>query len=473
MRKVSLLRLLSLILCSVLMFLAVSCSAGQGEEIIPEYSTGINGDLDLNGKQFVFGMVKDYFFEGKDSVLTYIYNTEFGDLALQRLRDVEKKHNCTVVFRYVNRAGEAAYIDVISNSYTYDLVQEESYWLVSYIPTGIFTDLALLDNIDVRNQEKWGNSQILLSTMWNGAVYGVVPALHPLRTQNSVSGIIGINEDFIATLGVTDPRDYYENGQWNWDTFTDVLNNYTFSALSGDKIYSFATDASRFVRSVAFSNGDRYITYNSEDDSFELGLYTDTALLALNQWYEWMNGPTSYNILVEAGLDPLITGRAVLGNLEAFEVLANTDSVAYNLDNYGLVPYPNGPDAEPGWYQAYNESTDFTICIPVTAPDPEATAVVMDSLYEPFPGYETKEDIINYLDKNFFLDSRDSEFFYGVADADKTYFFATMDGLFDIWNDFLVRSPSETLAKFKDIQYNKSEKNLLPRLRTAYEIYGN
>ena len=147
MRKVSLLRLLSLILCSVLMFLAVSCSAGQGEEIIPEYSMGINGDLDLNGKQFVFGMVKDYFFEGKDSVLTYIYNTEFGDLALQRLRDVEKKHNCTVVFRYVNRAGEAAYIDVISNSYTYDLVQEESYWLVSYIPTGIFTDLALLDNM--------------------------------------------------------------------------------------------------------------------------------------------------------------------------------------------------------------------------------------------------------------------------------------------------------------------------------------
>ena len=156
----------------------------------------------------------------------------------------------------------------------------------------------------------------------------------------------------------------------------------------------------------------------------------------------------------------------------AFEILSNTDSVAYNLNNYGIVPYPNGPDASPGWYQAYNESTDFTICIPVSAPDAEATAVIMDSLYEPFEGYETKEDIIDYLDKNFFLDPRDSELFYELADVDKTYFFATMDGLFDIWNDFLVRTPSETLAKFKDIQYSKSEKNLLPRLRTAYEIYG-
>ncbi len=471
MKNNTFLHIISFLLC-VVMILLVACSAGQSDEVIPEYSSSITGDLDLSGKNFVFGMVKDYFFEGKDSVLTFIYNTEFGDLALQRLRDVENKHNCKIEFRYVSRAGEAAYIDVLSNSYTYDLIQEESYWLVGYIPIGIFTDLALLENIDVSNQAKWGNRQLLLSTMWNGAVYGVVPAMHPLRTQNSVAGIIGINEDYISTLGVTDPRDYYENGTWNWDTFTDVLNNYTFNAMSGDKVYSFASDASRFVRSVAFSNGDEYITYNAKEDTFELGLYTDTALLALNQWYEWMNGPTSYNILDEPGLDPLITGRAVLGNLDAFEILSNTDSVAYNLNNYGIVPYPNGPDAAPGWYQAYNESTDFTICIPVTAPDAEATAVVMDSLYEPFEGYETKEDIIDYLDKNFFLDPRDSELFYELADADKTYFFATMDGLFDIWNDFLVRTPSETLAKFKDIQYSKSEKNLLPRLRTAYEIYG-
>ena len=258
--------IISFLLCMV-MVLLVACSAGQIDEVIPEYSSSITGDLDLNGKNFVFGMVKDYFFEGKDSVLTYIYNTEFGDLALQRLRDVENKHNCKIEFRYVSRAGEAAYIDVLSNSYTYDLIQEESYWLVGYIPIGIFTDLALLENIDVSNQAKWGNRQLLLSTMWNGAVYGVVPALHPLRTQNSVAGIIGINEDYISTLGVTDPRDYYENGTWNWDTFTNVLNNYTFNAMSGDKVYSFASDASRFVRSVAFSNGDEYITYNAKEDT--------------------------------------------------------------------------------------------------------------------------------------------------------------------------------------------------------------
>ena len=465
-------KIIPVLFCAVFVFVCVSCSTGNPEEIVPEYINDIPGEIDLNGKTYVFGMVKDYFFEGKDSVLTYIYNTQFGDLALKRLREVENKHNCTIEFKYHNRSGEAAYIDVVSSSHTNDLIQEESYWLVSYIPTGVFTDLKLLDNIDITNTEKWGNPKLLLSTMWIDAVYGVVPAQHPLRTQNSVSNIIAINEDYIKTLGVSDPRDFYENKTWDWETFTNVLYDYTFTALSGDKVYSFATDASRFARAVAFSNGDEYIKYVPEDDTFKLGLYSSTALLALNQYFDWLNGPTKDNILLEAGLDPLKDGRTVLGNVEAFEVLSNTDSIAYNLDNFGIIPYPYGPDAEPGWYQCYNESTDFTICIPVSAVDPEGTAVVMESIYEPFEGYETRESIIDYLDKNYFLDTRDSKFFVEISDYKNTYFFATMDGLFDVWNEIVVRKPSEALAKYKDIMYDKAEKNLLPRLRTSYNTFG-
>jgi len=212
-------------------------------------------------------MVKDYFFEGSDSVLTYIYNTQFGDLALKRIDDVEKKHNCKLEFVYYDRAGEAAYIDALSNAHRNDFIQEETYWLASYIPTGIFTDLASLDNIDVTNEEKWGNRELLLPTMWNGEIYGVVPAMHPLRTHNSVSGLIGINEDFVKILAATDPRDYYENRTWNWDTFTQVLTDYTFQALSGDTVYSFSADTSRFVRCVAFSNGDEFITYNKPTEN--------------------------------------------------------------------------------------------------------------------------------------------------------------------------------------------------------------
>ena len=463
-------KIIAFILCCVLAFASVSCAA-ETSEIIPEYIGEIVGDLDLDEKTFVFGVVADYFFEGEDNTLSYINNTEFGDLAMERIRSVEKTHNCSIEFQYVPRAGEAAYKDVYANDYTFDVIQEESYWLVSYIPMGIFVDLTTLDHIDVTDEEKWGNRELLLSTMWKGAVYGIIPAKHPLRMQNSVAGIIGINETHVQSIGEVDPRDYYENGEWSWDTFTRVLNDYTLTSLGGDKIYAFACDDNRFPRSVAFSNGDKYITIN-EDGTYQHGLYTPTTLEALNQYYEWITGPTADNILFQQGLPALIDGNAVLGNLDAWEVLANTDSLAYNLENFGLVPYPHGPEAEPGWYQTYNESTDFTLCIPVTSPDPEATAFVLDKIYEPFEGYETRDDIIDYLYANYFLDKRDAVFFYDIANAEHTYFFPTMDGMFDVWTYFPTSRPTEALEKAENVQFSGIEEHILPRLETIPAVYG-
>ena len=477
MVKAVLKRSVAFVLCLLFILISVSCAA-EKEEVAPEFNSDIR-DIDFNNRTFVFGMVRDYFFEGKDSVLTFIYNTPFADLALQRIKEVENKYNCKIEFSYYDRAGQAAYIDVISSSHRNDLIQEESYYLSSYIQTGIFVDLALLDSIDVTNEEKWGNRQLLLPSMWNGAVYGVVPALHPLRTQNSVSGLIGINEDYILTMGVTDPRDLYENGQWTWDTFTDVIGEYTFTALSGDQIYSFASDASRFIRCVAFSNGDDFITYHPEDGTFDLGLYTTTALKALNQYYEWMNGPTnsSTNITTETdaffGLHQFVDGRCVMAHIEAYQVLSNTDSIAYNIDNYGIVPYPSGPDVDPGYFKTYCESTDFTICIPVSALEPEATGIIMDALYEPLEGYETKESIVEYLDKNYFLDTRDSQLFYEVSDRNRMYFLQTTEGLYDIWPGLIGSTAAEALAKYENQLITKTEQYLLPHIVTIYEVYGD
>ena len=94
----------SLFLCIILVFSLVSC-ASSAPEIVPEYDASVSeDDIDLGGKTLIMGMVQDYFFEGADSVLTYITNTEFGDLAAQRLKDVEEKYNCNIEFDYVPRA---------------------------------------------------------------------------------------------------------------------------------------------------------------------------------------------------------------------------------------------------------------------------------------------------------------------------------------------------------------------------------
>ncbi|MBE6896594.1 MAG: hypothetical protein E7477_05770 [Ruminococcaceae bacterium] len=461
-------KIIAILMCLVFTLTIMSCAASE-EEIVPDYDSNVSDQIDLDGKTFIYGMVQDYFFEGADSTLGYINTTEFADLAAKRLEEVEDRYNCSIEMKYVTRAGEAAYHSVLTSDYEFDFIQEESFFLVDYVIANIFTDLASLDNIDATNEEKWGNRYLLASTMWNGGIYGVIPALHPLRTQNSMSSVFAVNENHIATLGQTDPRDYYENGEWTYDTFTNVLTNYTFNNLSGDKVYSLAASRGWFTRGMALSNGDEYLTIK-DDGAFSLGFYSDTALEAFNQTFEWWNGPTASNI-IEGGLDQFVSGQSVLGLIDAYQILSGTTSVAYNVDNFGIVPFPSGPNAEPGWYKSFYEAADFTICIPLTAPDAEASALIIDAIYESFEGYETDESVIEYLSRNYFLDERDSKFFFELSDKDHAVYIDHAHSLSGFFGDITTRSATEVLQGAENLQYTNTEKYILPQYQTIAELY--
>ena len=81
---------ISALICIIFVFLTVSCAAP--EEIVPEYIAAV-GEIDLDGRTMTMALVPDYFFEGDNSTLGYINDTDFGDLAVQRLKDVEEKYN--------------------------------------------------------------------------------------------------------------------------------------------------------------------------------------------------------------------------------------------------------------------------------------------------------------------------------------------------------------------------------------------
>ena len=82
---------------------------------------------------------------------------------------------------------------------------------------------------------------MLVSLMWNGGLYGVLPAAYPLLTYNSCGGIIVTNTKMITSLGFADPREYFETGDWTWDTFKECLVNYTHQNNSAETVYGFLT----------------------------------------------------------------------------------------------------------------------------------------------------------------------------------------------------------------------------------------
>ncbi|MBO5299085.1 MAG: hypothetical protein J6B51_03295, partial [Clostridia bacterium] len=115
-------KVIAILLCIVFTLTIMSCAVSE-EEIAPEYDSTVSGNIDLLGKTFVYGMVASYFFEGSDSTLGYINNTEFADLAAKRLNDVEQKYNCTIEVQYDSDVGKTAYYTVSTGDVLYDFIQ--------------------------------------------------------------------------------------------------------------------------------------------------------------------------------------------------------------------------------------------------------------------------------------------------------------------------------------------------------------
>ena len=469
-------RILAFILCSVFVLLFVSCSAV--EEIVPEYTSDTDtAGVNLGGQRLIMGMVKDYFFEGADSTLTFINNTEFGDLAMKRLRDVENNYNCKIDFNYVDRSGEQAYYSVVSGSYAFDMISEESYWFIDYLPSGAFVDLTGLDNLDAFDETKWGNRYLRLSTMYNGAIYGLLPARHPMRLSNSPSNLFAVNEKYITNLVTTDPRDYFENGEWNWDTFGNCLETYAHTdAMTNEFVYSLGScfEYGRLYMVIAMSNGCDFITMK-DDGSYTLGYFSQNAVDAYNKVNEWMYGATSGNINLEGGLTQFLDGKSVITLIDAYQVLSSSDSIAYKMDDFGIVPAPCGPGASnPYDYATSYESADFTIAIPITAKDPEVSALVLNAIYEPFEGFETEDDITDYLIRNYFNDERDARLFMDITDLDHIYYHDHKHGLSEMFGQLAKNvAVSRCVDSYESRYYTIVDKYVIPEYITIaeYEEY--
>ncbi|MBQ6051865.1 MAG: hypothetical protein IJL30_01090 [Clostridia bacterium] len=465
-------RIIASVLCLVFALLFVSCAAV--EEIVPEYVSDTDASgANLGGQRLIMGMVKDYFFEGADSTLTFINNTEFGDLAIKRLRDVENNYNCKIDFNYVDRSGEQAYYSVVAGSYAFDMISEESYWFLDYLPSGAFVDLIGLDNLDVFDETKWGNRYLRMSTMYNGAIYGLLPARHPMRLSNSPSNLFAVNEKKISNLVATDPRDYYENGEWNWDTFSNCIETFAHTdALTNEYVYSFGScfGYGRLFMIIAMSNGCDFITMNS-DGTYTLGYFSQNAIDAYNQVSEWLFGSTSANINMETGYNQFIDGKSVITLIDAYQVLSSSDSIAYKMDNFGIVPAPCGPGASnPYDYATSYESADFTIAIPITARDPEVSALVLDAIYEPFEGFETEEDITEYLIRNYFNDERDARFFMDITNLDHIYYHDHKHGLTEMFTQMEKNvAISRCVESFESRYYTAVDKYVIPEYATIVE----
>ena len=416
-----------LILAFIFSLFATACGSVEQEVFDVEFvKTSEGTDLEGTVIKYMRATTGQASYSNFDQVLGYEMDTILGDLAMQRIKDVEQSLNCKFDITYFS--GDTPYGSFrMSNSvgeYFCDIFCGISDRFREDMKAGALMGLSELDEyIDYRNEEKWGSRSILEVLYWKDDVYGLIPMSWPTSSV-SYTGLTVVNEDLIASINATDPRDLYENGLWTWETFRDCLEQYYIQEGSEVKQYAITAQyLGNFGENYILSNGYR-LAEKGPDGQYRSGLHDPRALTAMIEAQDVLYGPLSHTI--KYNVDPaehLINGTSVLGILHYAEYL--TDRVVKEMPNFGLIAWPSGPNVDPGFIATNHHNLERAIVLSRYSHNIEATAIAINALYEPFEEYPNSESIKDFLYKTFFFDRRDADLYYDLFLASQYSYFGS------------------------------------------------
>lgn len=463
-----------LILAFVFSLFATACGGAEPEV----FDLDLKGDTqktDLGGVSisYVVGLANEAL--AVPTCLGYELDTLFGDLAMKRVKDVQNDLNCVFNIRY-DQAGvsnTAFLMTSMSGIYMCDVIMGTSDIWADVAKVGMVIGMTELeDYIDFRNEEKWGYRNMLEVVYYEDDLYGIVPLLWP-EISVSYSAPLVINENLITELNLDDPRDLYENGKWVWDTFEDFLMNSFVKEGSDVKYYSLTCSPSVFGYMFLLSNGPRYVE-KDPSGKYVCGFYSEPARRAMRRGIDMYYGPCNETIHTSGdALQDLIGVKTVMAPLDTDNIIGIRGRIAKEMDNFGFLCWPSGPDVDPGYVVGQFGNIERCIAFSRLSQYPEASAMAINALYEPFEEYPTLDSLIDLMAKNYFFDRRDAEMYYKMC-FNSVYNYFHYSGMFDFMHNWLspTKSPSEYLESNENMMNKRMEENVLPRMRGLIAVWG-
>jgi hypothetical protein len=397
-------------ICFIITIFVCSCS-GITEVFDEDFTDVSDENIDLNGEVITYNA--SY---GDNTVLGYEIGTEFSDLAKKRISDTENKLNCKLNIVYGGESFSSLISTTFAGTYLCDILCGNSNNAVGAIRAGVLTGIKSLGGIiDYNDFERWGNKNQLLALCYEDDLYGVYPVAWPLLTQMSFGYPLAINEDIVAQLSLTSPREYVETKTWTWEVFRKFIEDSTVIESGNVKIYGFSTTDSAFVEMFVRTNGDRMVGRDNSG-KFIFGFSSDSAISAMEEARDILKGSLSYAVYTALPIptvEKFDNGEAAMC-CTPYIFGADDYTVSKSLDNFSILQFPYGPNAEPGYACGVFSGYGICITIPILSHDPEATATVLNELYSPLPGFETMDKIKEHMSRYYFFDKTDCDSFFDM-----------------------------------------------------------
>ena len=402
-------RIAAIVLLLAMVFSLAACGEKKNE------NTGGEGEYDFDGQTITIycdentgGTDDDNFY------LSYNATTAEAETLKARVEQIQKDYNCKIEIKTVPTDIEKQISSLIaSNSKgSVDIIFARSYYLRKWGNADYLVDIGdVSDVIDYTDSFRWGTKSTLELLTCNGKLIGVTPACFRDQLPPFYYVIVS-NDKLVTNAGFYKPSVYLEEGTWDRDMFTKIVEECTDSSKD---VYGLDTGLETFLTLSMLSNGAKLYDETTGKTGFR-GLNVANGL----DWgVNFLKSHTSQVFLNDDYHEKFYAGNAALGTADAVstsnKIAANT-SLSGSSMGFTLLNFPKGPDATDDTALGYISTTLNALCIPTIATDPEASAVVMEKLFEPMDAYKTFDDLKNYYKTQIYWNDSDVELIYSLAD---------------------------------------------------------
>ena len=358
-----------------------------------------------------------------------------SDRFLNRIEKIEKDYNVRIANESGNLENKILAM-TLNGGNGCDMIFCNNDILYECYTLGILTPF---EEIGVKNTKdiKFGIPSLLIEGTFGGTQYGIINYLGD--GAPGVSGFIQINMNMMRDLGLTDPHEYFEKGEWNWEnlrvelikgTVTEGEENHVGMLCPGPLL------GGKSFFGPIISNGGYIIkeidgTYQSgltEQNAFEamefvVGLVND-GILTLGT-----NG-TPWDLWVEGRIWPFMMdgGPAVNDEIE-----------------YSIIRFPYGPHGNKDIVAAYSYSRSYYAFTILSGFENSDIGVIVDDLFEPLDAGLYPEGWKDYTKENIFYCDSDYETYMTGLETMNYYPIGVLYGTNQWSNDEPVESAMENI----------------------------
>ena len=260
-------RTIAIFILAASFFALVSCAGTNGTND-DSFNLDFNGndtdEITFDGMEFI---LRDHDHGGTYDIIPVYGENRLDDMLLERYKQMENDYNCKITL--LEGDSDGLIVNFASGLDKYaDIMYDKINRAYGAIQMGAYLDIYSIDGIDLSSGQ-FGSQTLLDSMTWNGELY----IMYPPTWANHFAHTMLYNPRLISTIGQTDPHEYYEQGQWTWDTFEKMAAD--FSSPAGTN-YSYrttimalsnvVTDAALYSNGVTWTkvgpDGHRVIAYD-------------------------------------------------------------------------------------------------------------------------------------------------------------------------------------------------------------------